>query len=237
MLPEVWALAHNWFVWFIAFFVVSVVIFQALVFVRIAKKAAPEVGLTKDEVKTSIRTGFISSIGPSFGIAIVIISLIALLGSPITLMRIGIIGSAATESAAAGIGASAFGVELGSPEFTRQALATVAWTMCLGGMGWLIVTALFTKSLGKAEKKVRKKSPKAMAIVSMAAMLGAFGYFVGEQMIKGWSYFAAAFFAVTIMVIITSYAENKQIKWLKEWALGISMILGMIGGSIINTLI
>lgn len=237
MTPDVLNLATGWFVWFIAFFVVGVVIFQAIVFMNIAKRAAPDVGLSSKDVKTAIRTGFISSLGPSFGIAIVIISLIALLGPPVTLMRIGIIGSAATETAAANIGANAFGVELGGAGFTKQALANVVWTMCLGGMGWLIFTALFTKSLGKMEKSIKRKNPKAMASVSLAAMLGAFGYLAGEQMVKSLDFAVAAVVALVIMVLIMTYAEKKDIRWLKEWALGISMVAGMIGGSIATALL
>lgn len=232
MAPEVLELASGPVVWIIAFFVVGVVIFQAFKFMNIARKAAPDVGMTDEEVRKAIRTGFISAIGPSFGIAIVIISLITLLGSPVTLMRIGIIGSAATETAAAGIGASAYGTELGASDFTKKALATVVWTMCLGGMGWLIVTALFTKSLGRVEKAIRRRNPKMMASVSLAAMLGAFGYLLGEEMIKSVSFFVAALVSVTFMVIIMNFADRRDISWLKEWALGLSMVAGMIGGSI-----
>lgn len=232
MSPEIMNIASGSIVWLVAFFVVSVVIFQALVFMNLARKAAPGVGLTQKDVKTAIRTGFISSIGPSFGIAIVIISLIALLGPPITLMRIGIIGSAATETAAANIGANAFGIELGGDGFSAKALATVVWTMCLGGMGWLIFTLLFTKSLGKIEKKVKKSNPKAMASVSLAAMLGAFGYLAGEQMVKSWDFAIAALISLAVMVGIMMYAEKNDVRWLKEWALGISMVAGMAAGSI-----
>lgn len=226
-------LANSSAIWVIAFFVSSVVIFQAVIFIRIAKTAAPDVGLSSKDVKTAIRTGFISSLGPSFGIAIVIISLITLLGSPVTLMRIGIIGSAATESAAAQIGAEAFGVILGGDGFNAKAFATVVWTMCLGGMGWLVVTLLFTKSLGKTEKAIKKRYPKTMASVALAAMLGAFGYLTAAQMVRGISFAIAAVVSLMIMVFIMAYAEKKNIAWLKEWALGISMIFGMVGGSIV----
>ncbi len=68
--------------WIMAFIFVAIVVFQAIIFLKIARESAPDVGMTETEVKTAIRTGFISSIGPSFGIAIVLVSLIALLGSP-----------------------------------------------------------------------------------------------------------------------------------------------------------
>lgn len=232
MSEEVMQLANGNIVWIVALFVIAVVIFQALVFRYLAKKAAPAAGLTPQDVTRAARTGFISSLGPSFGIAIVIISLIAILGPPVTLMRIGIVGSAATETAAAQIGANAFGVELGGEGFNGQAFTTMVWTMCLGGMGWLLFTLFFTKSLGKVEKKVRNKNPKAMQIISLAAMLGAFGYLTTEQMIVGANYTVAALISLIVMVIIMSVADKKDINWLREWSLGISMVFGMFAGSI-----
>lgn len=230
-------LASSNMVWMIALLVIGVVIFQAVIFFRIAKKVAPTVGLSSKDVTRAARTGFISSLGPSFGIAIVIISLISILGPPVTLMRIGIVGSAATETAAAQIGANAFGVELGGEGFNAQAFTTMVWTMCLGGMGWLLFTLFFTKSLGKTEKVIRKKNPKAMAVVSLAAMLGAFGYLLTEQMVNGVNYAGAAIISLAIMVIIMTIADRFNISWLREWSLGISMVCGMIGGSIVTTLL
>ncbi|WP_072710328.1 DUF5058 family protein [Lacicoccus alkaliphilus] len=236
MTGEVMSLANSPVLWIIALFIIGMVIFQAIIFYRIAKEAAPAAGLNQEEVKRAARTGFISSIGPSFGIAIVIISLLALLGSPITLMRIGIVGSAATETAAAQIGANAFGVDLGGDGFNMQAFTTMVWTMCLGGMGWLLFTLFFTKSLGKTESKVRKKNPKVMAVVSLAAMLGAFGYLLTEQMVNGLNYAVAAVVSLTIMVVIMKVADRTNISWLREWSLGISMVFGMVGGSLMTTL-
>lgn len=230
------SLANSPVLWIIALFIIGMVIFQAIVFYRIAKEAAPAAGLNQEEVRRAARTGFISSIGPSFGIAIVIISLLALLGSPITLMRIGIVGSAATETAAAQIGANAFGVDLGGDGFNMQAFTTMVWTMCLGGMGWLLFTLFFTKSLGKTESKVRKKNPKVMAVVSLAAMLGAFGYLLTEQMVNGINYAVAAVVSLTIMVVIMKVADRTNISWLREWSLGISMVFGMVGGTLMTTL-
>lgn len=232
MSDEVMNLASSGTVWAIALLVIGVVIFQALIFYKIAKKVAPSVGLSSKEVTRAARTGFISSLGPSFGIAIVIISLISLMGPPLTLMRIGIVGSAATETAAAQIGANAFGVELGGEGFSAQAFTTMVWTMCLGGMGWLLFTLFFTKSLGKTEKVIRKKNPKAMAIVSLAAMLGAFGYLLTEQMVNGVNYAVAAIVSLTIMVVVMTLADKFSISWLREWSLGIAMVCGMFGGSI-----
>lgn len=230
MIPEVMKTANSIPLWIIAFVVIAIVIFQATIFLRLASKTAPNVGMSKTEVKTAIRTGFISSLGPSFAIAIVIVSLIALIGSPMTMMRIGIVGSAATEAAAAQIGAEAFGTSLDSPNFNLKAFSTVVWTMCLGGMGWLLVTALFTKSLAKTQAVIKKKNPKAMIIVSSAAMIGAFAYLASDQMVKSSSHTVAGIVAVFSMFIVLAISKKTNAVWLKEWALGIVMLLGMVGG-------
>ncbi|PYZ95982.1 DUF5058 domain-containing protein [Alteribacter lacisalsi] len=226
-MEEVLRTANSTPFWIMAFIFVGIVAFQAIVFLRIAKESAPDAGLSETEVKTAIRTGLISSIGPSFGIAIVLVSLIALIGSPLTLIRIGIIGSAATESSAAVIGANAFGMELNSPDFTLQAFSAVVWTMCIGGMGWLIFTALFTKRLGATQSKIEKKNPKAMAIISLAAMLGAFAFLASQQMINSANHVIAGVAAIATMIILMKTADRKHIAWLKEWALGISIVVGM----------
>ncbi|WP_245807768.1 DUF5058 family protein [Halobacillus massiliensis] len=236
MRSEVMNLANSAPLWIMAFIFVGIVIFQAIMFLMIAKKTAPEIGMTPYEVKTSIRTGFISSIGPSFAIAIVLVSLIAILGAPLTLMRIAIIGSAATESAAAGVGAQAFGVELTSDNFSTQAFTTVVWTMCLGGMGWLLFTAFFTKSLGNTQKKIEKRNPKAMRIISTAAMLGAFGYLASDQMVLSLNHLVAGVTALVSMVMIMIIADKRNTAWLKEWALGIAMVIGMVS-AYVSTLV
>jgi hypothetical protein len=229
-LKEIMSVANSIPLWIIAFTVIAIVIFQAVTFLKLASKTAPEIGMTPEEVKTSIKTGFISSLGPSFAIGIVIVSLIALLGSPMTLMRIGIVGSAATEAAAAQIGAKAYGVNLGGADFTIEAFSTVVWTMCVGGLGWLIVTALFTKSLAKTQKAVKKRNPKIMIIVSSAAMLGAFGYLATDQMVKSGNHTVAGIVSVFTMFIVLGISKKTNAVWLKEWALGIVMVVGMISG-------
>ncbi|WP_209121219.1 DUF5058 family protein [Alkalihalobacillus sp. BA299] len=235
-MEEILRVANSTPVWIFASIVVAIVIFQAVTFIAIASKTAPSIGMTSQESRRALRAGFISCLGPSFGIAIVIISLITVLGAPFTLMRIGIIGSAATELTAAGIGANAFGVELGSPEFSMQAFTTVVWTMCLGGTGWLIFAALFTKSLGKVQTKVARKNTKMMTIISTAAMLGAFAYLASQQMVTGYGQAIAAVVSGLTMMGVIHFSKKKEIRWLSEWALGIALVVGMTLGYI-STLI
>jgi hypothetical protein len=225
-------LANSPVVWIFALLIVCTVIFQGFTFIRLATKTSSSVGMSRNEVKSALKIGAINAIGPSIGIIIVAISLIALLGDPLVLMRIGIIGSAATESMGATIAASTFGTELGSDNFSEQAFTTVAWVLCLGGAGWLLVVALFTKSLGKMEKKITEKTKNStvpvMMIVATAAMLGAFGNLVSGELLKGYTNAIVAIAAAVTMVILTLIANKKKsLNWLNEWSLGFAIIISL----------
>lgn len=235
-MEQVLKVANSFPIWIIAALVIGIVIFQAVVFIRLASKTAPSVGLTTLEVRSVVRTGAISSLGPSFAIIIVAISLITFLGNPVTLMRIGIVGSAPIETVGASLGAHAAGSELGSSTFTEQAFTTAVWVMCLGGMGWLLVTALFTKSLGKFQEKISRKNSnvRLLSIVSTAAMIGAFGYFGAGQMIRGINetvVFIAAFLVMPVII----WASNKfKMNWLREWSLGLVIVVGLSIGLLLT---
>ncbi len=235
-MEQVLQLANSFPLWIFALLVVSVVIFQALMFIRLCTKASSSVGMTSAEVRSAIRAGAISSFGPTLAIVFVALSLMTLIGDPMTLMRIAIIGSAAIETVGASLGAKAAGVDLGSPDFTAQAFTAAVWVMCLGGMGWLLFTALFTKSLGKIQEKAAAKSNNVTVLksISLAAMIGAFSYLGGSEMVKGMQQSIVLVVAFIVMPIIMSIANKLHLNWLKEWSLGLVIVIGLFVGYFIS---
>ncbi|WP_029270545.1 DUF5058 family protein [Virgibacillus alimentarius] len=232
-MENVMKLANSPIVWMIAAAVIFVVIFQGIKFIQLAVNASGDVGMSKKEVRSALKTGAIAAIGPSFAIVIVAISLIAFLGDPLTLMRVGIIGSAPAESIGATMGANAYGVDLGGAGYNAQAFTAVAWTLCLGGLGWLVFTALSTKSMSKIEKKIVGKSAKSkqiMTIITTAAMTGAFGNLASAEMIKGMAYVVVAIVAALTMVFLTKLADKLKMDWLREWSLGLSIFVSLCIG-------
>ena len=235
-MAEVLKTANSFPLWIIAAIVMGLVFFQAFKFMSLASKASASVGMSKDEVKSAIRSGAISSIGPSFAIVIIAISLLSLIGNPVTLIRIGIIGSAPIETVGASLGANALGVELGASNFTEQAFTNAVWVMCLGGMGWLLFTALFTKSLGKIQAKATssQKNINRFQVLSTAAMLGAFSYLGSGQMIKGIQESVVLLVAFVVMPIILFAAKKYKLTWLVEWSLGFVVLIGLTVGYILS---
>ncbi len=233
-------IANDPLLWVIVIPTVIMVAIQAFLFSRKAYKASEVTKLTKQDCNTAFRVGAISAIGPSLSVFVVMVAMMAVIGGPITWLRLSIIGAAPTELTAATIGAQAMGVEFGSPEYGITEFASSVWTMCLNGCGWLIFCGLFTDKLSKLQDKVAGGDSKLMTEICGAAVLGTASYLVISNSLKkidGMSKFAKDMFGAALISAIAMVILDKvsvKMPKLKEYNLGISMILGMIVGVILK---
>lgn len=222
--------ANHPVIWIFASAIIVLVVFQAFKFLSMSRKRAKEVGLTDEEIKSSIKTGAITAIGPSIGIIIVAVSLISLIGNPLTLMRIGVIGSAPIESVGAQLSAEAANVQLGGVEFTPEVFSLIVWVLCIGGAGWMIFTVIATPSLDKIQTALSEK-PKGkhiLGIVASGAMIAIFGSLLSSEFLNGIPYIFTGVVAMIVSYVINLIANKKGINWLKEWSLGFSILISLI---------
>lgn len=238
---ETMQIANSPVMWVLSLLIVSNVIFQSIVFYRLATKHVKRTNLLQpDQVKRAFKIGIIGTIGPAFAVFAVAVALIAQIGGPITLSRIGIIGSASFEIIAAQIGS---GGTAGTPEFMPSMLSAAAWIMTLGGAGWLIVVFFATKHIDSLQEKVRKSNPLTIAYMSVFAPFIIFftlgykevinkGILKEEMDLAPMAALIAGALAVVIVNKIVEKDESK--KWLKEWAMGFSVIAAMIVGTIVR---
>lgn len=159
-----------------------------------------------------------------FVVLVTMISLIVSMGAPVSWMRLSFIGSVNYEAMAAGFGAQAMGATL--ENLTPVAFACGVWTMICGSLGWLIFTLLFTDKMDKVNHLMSKGNSKMVPIISAGAMLGAFanlasGNFFNEknQFAFGGAPAIATIVGCILMMILTKVAKEKNIGWLREWAL------------------
>lgn len=231
-------LATSYPFWIISLTIIGIVIFQAITFMRLSIKTSHSVGLDKTDVKSALKIGAITAIGPAMGTMIIAVSLITFLGEPFTLMRSAVIGSSAVEAVGANIAAQAYGVELGSAAFNEQAFTTVVWTLCLGGLGWLLFVVFFIKPISKAEKKVsnsgNSNKRNLLAIIASAAMLAVFGNFVAGEALKGFTNIGVMLASAITMLILFFLSDKFKMSWLKEWSIGFSIIAALVVGHFIT---
>ena len=138
---DILATANSTVIWLCAFGVFAAIFVQSLIYMRAARAAGPEVGVSRADLNSAFRAGAVASIGPSLAVVLVAVALLALFGTPAVLVRIGLIGSAATETASAGIAAGTAGAELGGSGYDASVFA-LAFIAALGVMViMMVVTA------------------------------------------------------------------------------------------------
>lgn len=238
---ETMKIANSPVMWGLSILIASSVIFQSIIFYRLAKKHVDKTNLLRpDQVKKAFKIGVIGTVGPAMAVFAVAMALIAQIGGPITLARIGIIGSASFEMISAQIGSAG---TAGTPEFMPNMLASAAWIMTIGGSGWLIVTFFATKHIDRLQETIKNTNPLTIEYMSVFAPFIIFftlGY--KEVINKGillekmdLAPMAALISGGLAVVIVNKIVEkNSSKKWLKDWAMGFAVIAAMIVGSIIR---
>lgn len=232
---ELMQIANSGGVWIVAGFIVVVAIIQAVLYTRLAYRTAEDIGMERHVTNKALKTGMITAIGPSVAIFIVMVGLMSNIGGPLAWMRLSIIGSAPTELTAATVGAEAYGVSFGGEGYNLTALATSWWTMAINGAGWLLFVGLFTPKLEVIREKVSGNDTKWLAVLAGAATLGIFGYLNSGSVVAGGRQLVAVAVGAIVMIalgLLTNKVE--KVRPLKEYSLGIAMILGVIGAMLLN---
>lgn len=232
--PSYMDTANSRWLWLSTLPVVAMVLLQAAIFLRRAWTDGKEMGLSDDQLRTGFKTGVISAIGPAVAVLVGMLALIATVGGPVAWMRLSVIGSVAFELPAAELGVSQLGYSLGDGDITETAYATAVWTMTLGGTGWLLVSAFGTPHMEKARQKLGNGKETLIPIIGAAAMLGAFAYFLTGEVASGTPETGSVAAGGLAMLIILQIADKRETEWLREWALGTAMLIGLLIGVVLQ---
>jgi len=233
--PEVMNIANVPFLWLCALAVFVVIFIQSIIYIRAARKAAPAADMTNRELNQSLRAGAVASIGPSLAVVLVALALLTLFGTPAVLLRIGLIGSAATETASATMAAQTMGSALGDENYTAQVFAIAFIAMSISGGMWLIATLLMTPLLKRGSKKLSQVNPTVMTIIPGAALLGAFSMLTVTELPKSSVHLVTILASATTMTTLLWLAKVLNAAWLKEWAFGIAIFIGLVVAYLAHT--
>lgn len=222
---------------------VAVVLGQSVYFLVKALRRAKELGMDTAKIRKTIRTAAIFTIAPAVAIVLSVITLSKDLGLALPWLRLSVVGSLSYETVAAGNALSAMKLELGKVgQLTAQQYVNIATVMTASIMvGIWLVPAISKKLLGGVSK-LQKRDAKWTDILSNAMFIGMIAAFLGFvfcDFSRLWSpeagYSATsglipvAVMAVAALVMVLCGALMKLLKWkwLSDYALPISMIVGM----------
>lgn len=227
-------IANSVPLWIAAGLGVALVLFQSILFARKSISSGSEMGITGQQMRSAMKSSFITSIGPSVAILTALLVLMVSLGSPVAWMRLSFIGSMMFEMMAAGFGTGALGQTLGVDAIDNVAFANALWTMALGSIGWTLVSVLTADKMDKAQKRLTKGDPGLMKVISAAALVGAFGALLPPHLLSMNRNTVAALAGagiMTVMILISKKHSSKT--WLKEWSLAIALFGGMIVAALV----
>lgn len=222
---DVMKVANEFGVWIAASFMVVMVVVQALLIYRQLFVAAKTVNVTDAQLKRAFRTGAITAVGPVIAIFIVMVGLMSVIGAPMAWMRLAVIGAAPTELTAAQVGAEAVGVKFGGADYDLHAMAASWWTMAINGVGWLLLVGLFAHKLEDVRQKIGGGDIAWLGVLSSAAMIGAFGFLSGRNIVARGGPLIASVAGGIAMVILLQIA--KKVPAIKEYSLGLAMLAAM----------
>ena len=221
---------------------VAVVLGQSVYFLVKALRRSKQIGMDQNKIKKTIQTAAVFTIAPAVSIVISVITLSKSLGLPLPWLRLSVVGSLSYEAIAASNAVSAMGLTLGKIEsLTAQQFVNITLVMTISILlGIWLVPAIGKKllsgmsSLEYRDKKWAEVFQNAMFIGMIAAFLGFVFCDFSRLWIPG-DYSPTSglipvcvlVVAALVMVICGLLMKKPKFAWLGDYALPISLILGM----------
>ena len=221
---------------------VAVVLGQSVYFLVKALRRSKQIGMDQAKIRKTIKTAAVFTVAPAVSIVISVITLSKSLGLPLPWLRLSVVGSLSYEAIAASNAVSAMGLTLGKIEsLTAQQFVNITLVMTISIMlGIWLVPAIGKKLLGgmssleNRDKKWAEIFQNAMFIGMIAAFLGFVFCDFSRLWIPG-DYSPTSglipvcvlVVAAVVMVICGLLMKKPKFAWLGDYALPISLILGM----------
>lgn len=235
MAQEYLKVANSPYLWAAAALCVGLVLFQAMLFMRRAWKTGKQMGMSEEQLKSGVRSGAISAIGPAIAVLFGMVALLSVMGGPISWLRLSFIGTVMFELMAAQFGVLAVGESFDPGEMTAIAFTNAVWVMTIGAIGWVLVSGFFTPRMEAARQKMAGGKETLVPIIGAAAMLGAFAQLAGDYIVQTDTTSIAVIAGGISMYILLAIVDRTGADWLREWALGIAMVTGVFVPMIINS--
>ena len=235
-------------------FILAVVLAQSVYFLIKSYRRAKQIGMDMTKINKTIKTAAIFTVAPAVSIVIAIISLSQSLGIALPWLRLSVVGSLSYEAIAAANAASGMGKTLGDlvGNMDASSYLTITIVMTLSILVGIWLVPLLGKKIQGGLMKFEKKDKKWSDLLQNGLFIGMISAFVGfvfcdisrlwtsengiytnadGEQFSSTSGLIPVFVMVIsalIMVVCGLLMKKLKWKWLNDYALPISMVLGMI---------
>ena len=222
---------------------VVVVLAQSVYFLIKAWKRSKELGMDQTRIRKTIRTAAIFTVAPAVAIVISVIALSKSLGLPLPWLRLSVVGSLSYETIAAENAVSAMGLTLGKIDsLTAQQYVNISLVMTISIMVGIWLVPVIGKKLQGGLSNLEKRDAKWAEILNSAMFIGMIAAFLGYVFcdfsrlwnpVEGYSatsgLIPVCVMAVSAVIMALCGLAMKKFhwKWVNDYALPISLVLGM----------
>jgi len=217
--------------------IIALVLAQSVFFLVRAIKRARELGISSSTIKKTVTSAAIFTVAPAIAVLVGVVALSKSLGVALPWLRLSVIGSITYETVAAGNALEAAGMSAGSTITDPSIFITVAWVMTIGIAAGLIFVPFVTKRIQSGLLKVGMKDKKWGEIFNNAMFLGMISAFLGYVFCdvglvfkgdtSGLIPVCVMFVSAVVMAVCGLIATKAKIHWLTDYALPLSLIVGM----------
>lgn len=226
---------NDSFLYIIVSIVIAFVIAQSVFFLFKALRRAKELGITTKTVRNTVLSAALFTLAPAFSILIGVIALSQALGFPLPWLRLSVVGALTYETTAAAAGAIAVGEDITRNTLITDARAfsTIVWVMTIGIIIGLIQVPVFGRKIEDGVTKLKVKDKKWGEIFMTGLFLGMISAFLGfifkdiRTGLTGWIPVFVLICSALMMVICGALYNATKAKWITDYALPVSMLLGM----------
>ena len=223
-------------------FLVAVVLGQSVYFLVKALRRSREIGMDQTKIIKTIKTAAVFTVAPAVSIVISVITLSKSLGIPLPWLRLSVVGSLSYEAIAASNAVSAMGLTLGQiDKLTAQQFVNISLVMTISIMMGIWLVPVIGKKLLGGMSNLEKRDAKWADIFQNAMFIGMIAAFLGFvfcDFSRLWipgeysptsGLVPVCVMAVSALVMVSCglLMRKPKLKWLNDYALPISLILGM----------
>ena len=223
---------------------IAVVLGQSVYFLVKALRRSRELGMDQKKIQKTIQTAAIFTFAPAVSIVISVITLSKSLGIPLPWLRLSVVGSLSYEMIAASNAVSAMGLTLGQiGSLTAQQFVNISLVMTISIMMGIWLVPVIGKKLLSGMNSLSDRDARWAELFQNAMFIGMISAFLGFVFcdisrlwapVEGFSPTSGLVPVLTmatsalVMVACGLLMRKPKLKWLNDYALPISLILGMV---------
>ena len=224
--------------------IVAVVLAQSVFFLVKAWKRGIEIGMDKSKLRKIAVTATIFTVAPAVAIVISIIALSKQLGIALPWLRLSVVGSLSYEAIAAENTANAMELAATATPNASQ-FVTITLVMTLSIMVGIWLVPVICKKMQSGMINLEKRDKKWADIFSAAMFIGMIAAFVGfvfcdvGNVVHGDFTGLIPVFVMLVAAVIMAVCgllagRFKKIHWIADYALPVSLIVGMASAILIT---